>query len=113
MGKDTVYRFLKSGKIDWTSFLTHIASRIANTSIIPLTNEQRKNVFIIDDSLYERGRSKKVELMSRVFDHAKRAYCLAWLSYAHIGMVRWEYVPPGQLQPIEYEKPQESVGRQK
>ena len=78
MGKDTVYRFLKSGKIDWTGFLTHIASRIANTSIIPLTNEQRKNVFIIDDSLYERGRSKKVELMSRVFDHAKRAYCLGY-----------------------------------
>lgn len=74
MSKDTVYRFLKSASIDWLGFLTHLASRIAKSSIIPLTHEKRKNVFIIDDSIYERGRSKKVELISRVYDHAKRTY---------------------------------------
>lgn len=29
---------------------------------------------IIDDSMFERNRSKKVELLARVFDHAKHAY---------------------------------------
>ena len=32
------------------------------------------NVFIVDDSLYERGRSKKVELLSKVKDHTDGRY---------------------------------------
>ena len=35
-----------------------------------LTSEQRESVLIIDDSPYDRSRSKKVELLSRVFDHS-------------------------------------------
>ena len=32
------------------------------------------NVLIIDDSMFERNRSKKVELLAKVFDHAKHKY---------------------------------------
>ena len=40
----------------------------------PLTDESRKNVFIIDDSLFDRSRSKKTELLARVFDHCTMKY---------------------------------------
>ena len=32
------------------------------------------NVLIIDDSMFERNRSKKVELLAKVYDHAKHKY---------------------------------------
>lgn len=35
-----------------------------------LTDKSRPKVFIFDDSAYDRNRSKKVELLSRCFDHA-------------------------------------------
>ena len=40
----------------------------------PLTDEKRKDVFIVDDSLFDRSRSKKVELLARVFDHCSMKY---------------------------------------
>jgi len=38
------------------------------------TSKDRANVLIIDDSLYERNRSKKVELLAKVFDHTTHKY---------------------------------------
>mgnify|MGYP000616934515 CR=1 FL=1 len=37
-------------------------------------SEERVNVFIIDDSMFERNRSKKAELLAKVYDHAKHKY---------------------------------------
>lgn len=42
--------------------------------ILPLDSEDRANVLIIDDSMFERNRSKKVELLAKVYDHAKHKY---------------------------------------
>jgi hypothetical protein len=39
-----------------------------------LTSEDRASVLIVDDSLYDRSRSKKVELLSRVFDHTTHKF---------------------------------------
>ncbi len=39
-----------------------------------LTSEDRVDVLIVDDSLYSRNRSKKVELAARVFDHAAHRF---------------------------------------
>jgi len=39
-----------------------------------LTGGDRQKVLIIDDSVVERPRSKKVELLSRLYDHANRRY---------------------------------------
>ena len=39
-----------------------------------MDGEDRASVLIIDDSMFERNRSKKVELLAKVFDHAKHAY---------------------------------------
>ena len=72
--KDTVYRFMKMVQINWMRFTTILASRIINNAILPLDSEDRANVLIIDDSMFERNRSKKVELLAKVYDHAKHKY---------------------------------------
>ncbi len=72
--KDTVYRFMKMLQINWIRFTTLFSSRIIKDAIIPLDSEERVNVLIIDDSMFERNRSKKVELLAKVYDHAKHCY---------------------------------------
>ncbi|HPJ81579.1 MAG TPA: transposase [Saccharofermentans sp.] len=72
--KDTVYRFMKMIQINWIRFTTILASRIIIDAVLPLDSEERVNVLVIDDSMFERNRSKKVELLAKVFDHAKHKY---------------------------------------
>lgn len=72
--KDTVYRFMKMLQINWIRFTTILASRIIKEAIVPLDSEVRVNVLTIDDSMFERNRSKKVELLAKVYDHAKHTY---------------------------------------
>ena len=72
--KDTVYRFMKSTQINWIRFTTILASRIIKDAVVPLNNADRENVLCIDDSMFERNRSKKVELLAKTYDHAKHAY---------------------------------------
>ena len=40
-----------------------------------LTGSDRESVLIIDDSLFSRNNSKKVELLARVFDHTSNKFC--------------------------------------
>ena len=72
--KDAVYRFMKMFQINWIRFTTILSCRIIKEAIVPLDSEERANVLIIDDSMFERNRSKKVELLAKVYDHAKYAY---------------------------------------
>lgn len=72
--KDTVYRLKNSTHIDWKRFTTLLSARIIGDTLEPLTSEKRKNAFIIDDSIFERNGSKKVELLAKVYDHAKHRY---------------------------------------
>ena len=39
--KDSVYRFLKSAKINWLRFTTMLSSRIVIATVEKLTNEDR------------------------------------------------------------------------
>ena len=84
--KDTFYRFVNSCNINWLKFTTMLAALIVNDRIMKLTEEDRVNVFIIDDTIYERNRSKKVELLSWVRDHSKnltlRGYRLLTLGFS-------------------------------
>lgn len=72
--RDTVYRFMKMLQINWLRFTTILSSRIIKDAIVPLDSENRVNVLIIDNSMFERNRSKKVELLAKVYDHAKHCY---------------------------------------
>lgn len=72
--QDTLYRFLKSCRTNWRRFTLLLASKIISKTIEPLTSEDRRNVLIIDDSFFSRNRSKKVELLAKVYDHAHGIY---------------------------------------
>jgi len=49
-----------------------LSATIINGLILGATGEKRVNVFIVDDTIYTRERSKNVELLSWVRDHAKK-----------------------------------------
>ena len=73
-GKNAVYRFLESEKTNWERFTCILSARIINRSIRNLTNEDRQDVFIIDDSPFKRTGGRKTELCSRVFDHVSKRF---------------------------------------
>ena len=73
-GKDTFYRFMNSCRIHWRRFTTELAAAIIHATLAPLTQADRINVLILDDSIYHRPRSKKVELLARLYDHAKKEF---------------------------------------
>ena len=72
--KNTFYRFLNSVKTNWLRFTSLLAANIINKDIKPLTDDKRADVFIVDDSLFDRSSCKKTELGSRVFDHVSMTY---------------------------------------
>lgn len=72
--KDTVYRLMKMTQINWIRFTTILSSRIIKDAVLPLNSKERANVLILDDSMFERDRSKKVELLAKVYDHAGHKY---------------------------------------
>lgn len=72
-GKDTVYRFLNHSGYAWRRFLS-LLSTSAISKVQPLTGENRVSVFVVDDSMFDRNRSKMVELLSRFKDHATGCY---------------------------------------
>lgn len=72
--KNTIYRFLSNTKINWLKFVTLLSARLVTEFFSDLTSEQRRDVFIIDDSLFNRSTSKKTEMLARVFDHCSMKY---------------------------------------
>ena len=72
--KNTVYRFLGAAKTNWERFVLMLSERIINRTIRPLTSDERKDVFIFDDTLFARTGGKKTELCSKVFDHVSMRY---------------------------------------
>jgi len=72
-GKDTYYRFLNNSHYSWRKFLLTIAARVIGT-FQTLTSVKRVKVFILDDSVLSKNRSRKAELLARVFDHSKGLY---------------------------------------
>ena len=72
-GRDTVYRLKNSLHINWQRFVTLLSARLITETIQPLTSENRKDAFIIDDTIFERGRSRQVELLAWKHDHEQCA----------------------------------------
>ncbi len=73
VGKDAAYDLLKACTYNWRRLLLITGVRL-HRIFHRLTDDQRESVLIIDDSPYDRSRSKKVELLSRVFDHSTGRY---------------------------------------
>ncbi|MDD2467499.1 MAG: transposase [Desulfobulbus sp.] len=66
--KDSAYEFLKNPRYNWRKFLLGLVTVVVRFMDV-LTSEQREKVLIIDDSTYDRSRSKVVELLAWVHDH--------------------------------------------
>lgn len=69
IGKDTAYRLLNSVTANWRRFLLLLSTRVIVQKLLPLTDDTTTKVLIADDTLYNRDRSKKVELLARGHDH--------------------------------------------
>lgn len=67
-GKDVIYRFLYHSGFAWRTFLHSLSLKVV-LHFESLTSVKRVKVFIVDDSILNRNRSKKAELLARVFDH--------------------------------------------
>jgi len=72
-GKDVIYRFLSKAFINWNAFLLYLSCSVI-TDVNILTSDDRKTAIIIDDTPYYRNRSKKVELLSKFYDHSEKRY---------------------------------------
>ena len=85
-GKNTWYRFLNSMKTNWERFCLLLSALIIGEAIAPLTGDDRKPVFIVDDTLYRRHGYKKTELCAAVFDHvdmkSRKGYRMLTLGYS-------------------------------
>lgn len=68
-GKDAAYEVLKGSTYNWRRLLLLLAVRLFH-QFDRLTSDERDCVLIIDDSTYDRSRSKAVELLTRVWDHS-------------------------------------------
>ncbi|MEK0153354.1 transposase [Tetragenococcus halophilus] len=64
----TFRNLLNNGKINWQRFLILLSKQVI-AFIRPLTEKDRKEVFIVDDSMYERLNAKNVELCGWQYDH--------------------------------------------
>lgn len=73
-GKSVAYDLQNNPKYNWRLLLSKVALAVINCFLTPLTSEKRECVLIIDDSSYPRNRSKKVELLARVYDHVKNVF---------------------------------------
>lgn len=68
-GKDAAYELLKGCSSNWRRLLLLLGTRLYGC-FNRLTDETRESVLIVDDSPYDRSRSKMVELLCRVWDHS-------------------------------------------
>ena len=71
--KDVAYDLLENPRYNWRRFLLKLAMKIISVLEL-LTSEEREKVLIVDDSDYDRARSKKVELLAKIFDHNSGRY---------------------------------------
>lgn len=67
-GKDAAYELLRNPRHNWRKFLLALTAIMVRFFAV-LTDNDREKVLILDDSTYDRSRSKKVELLSWVHDH--------------------------------------------
>lgn len=71
--KDVYYNFLNNPHYAWRKFLLLFASKVTE-HFDQLTSDKRVRAFIIDDSPVARNRSKKAELLAKVFDHSNQCF---------------------------------------
>ena len=94
VSKNTYYRFLNESSYNWKKFLLLLSSRVIS-AFDRLTRPERVKVLVLDDSVIARNRSKKVELLARVYDHVdhkfKKGFTLLTLGWSD----GYSFIPVG------------------
>lgn len=84
VSKNTYYRFLNETSYNWKKFLLLLAAKVT-TAFDHLTRPERVKVLVLDDSVITRNRSKKVELLAKIYDHVdhrfKRGFSMLTLGW--------------------------------
>ena len=75
-GKSSLFRFLDNPRFFWRKAILLFSLNILFLFIKPAAGVKNElfEVLIVDDTLYPRKRSKKVELLSRRHDHNSKQY---------------------------------------
>lgn len=94
VSKNTYYRFLNETSFNWPKFLLLLSANVTG-AFRKLTRRERVRVFILDDSIISRNRSKAVELLAKVYDHAghkfQRGFTMLTLGWSD----GYSFVPVG------------------
>lgn len=94
VSKNTYYRFLNETSYNWKKFLLLLAAKVT-TAFDHLTRPERVKAFVLDDSVVTRNRSKKVELLAKIYDHVdhrfKRGFSMLTLGWTD----GYSFVPVG------------------
>lgn len=70
--KSTVYALLKNPRVNWRQLLLTLS--VATTRWVQRFSTHRDAVFIVDDSLFDRNRSRAVDFLSKVYDHVEHRF---------------------------------------
>ena len=73
VSKNTYYRFLNEASFNWKKFLLLLSVKVT-VLFDSLTRPERIRVLILDDSVFKRNRSKKVELLAKIYDHVEHRF---------------------------------------
>ena len=79
--KSSCYRFLDSGKFNWQKLELKIATKVTSF-IASLRSKDCIHCLIVDDSMIERPRTKKTELLSRQFNHVSHKHVKGFTNLA-------------------------------
>lgn len=94
VSKNTYYRFLNETSYNWKKFLLLLAAKVTS-AFDHLTSPERVKAFVLDDSVISRNRSKKVELLAKIYDHVdhrfKRGFSMLTLGWTD----GYSFVPVG------------------
>ena len=94
VSKNTYYRFLNEASYNWNRFLMLLAAKVTS-AFNRLTRPERINVLILDDSVITRNRSKKVELLARVYDHVEHKFQKGFTLLALGWSDGYSFIPTG------------------
>jgi hypothetical protein len=92
--KNTYYRFLNEPSYNGKKFLLLLATKVTS-AFDRLTRPERVKVFILDDSVIKRNRSKKVELLARVYDHVEHKFQKGFTLLALGWSDGYSFIPTG------------------
>lgn len=94
VSKNTYYRFLNETSYNWSRFLMLLFAKVVS-AFDTLIRPERVKVFVLDDSVVRRNRSKSVELLARVYDHVEHKFQKGFTLLALGWSDGYSFIPTG------------------